>query len=140
MSGARPRRNARNPAAYLRRAMHNMRTDEVRHDQTRQRRFERRFLSVDMPDSVAARADWSDTGLAVRRLVNALDDPFRRQRRLARMNRAAARLPRKSVWLRPLLWAIYRNGPDRERTMAELGISKSSYWWGVNFLLKFYSA
>ena len=140
MSEARTQRGARNPATLLRRAERFRLANEARDDQTRQRRFERRFLSVDMPDSVAARADWSDLGRQVRQLVSALDDPFRRQWRLARMNRAAARLPRKSVWLRPLLWAIYRNGPDREKTMAELGISKSTYWWGVNFFLKFYSA
>ena len=38
-----------------------------------------------------------------------------------------------------LLWAIFRNGSDREQTMAELRLSKSSYWWGVNFFLNFYS-
>ena len=139
MSEAVLRRSARNPTAFLRRAERNRQTDEVRHDQTRQRKFERGFLSLDMPDSLAARADWSDMGYAVRRLLNALDDPFRRLRREACIRRAAARLPRTSVWLQPLLWGIYRNGPERERTMAELGIPERTYWWGLKFFLDFFS-
>ena len=37
----------RNPKAYLKRAEHNRMVDEVRHDQTRQRTFERAFLHYD---------------------------------------------------------------------------------------------
>ena len=37
----------RNPKAYLRQAEHNRKVNEIRHDQTRQRRFERAFLSCD---------------------------------------------------------------------------------------------
>ena len=135
-----PRISYRNPQALLRRAERFRKANEARDDQTRQRRFERKFLSLDMPDSEAARCDWSDNGRTVRRLLFALDDPFRRRRREACVRRAAARLPRQSVWLRPLLWAVYRNGSDRARTMAELGIPKRSYWWGLNFFLEFFSA
>ena len=129
-----------NPAAYLRRAIHNLRVDEMRHDQTRQREFERRFESRDLPDSRAARADASDNSRAINRLVRQMDEPVRQKLREMRVNQAAASLPRTSAWLRPLLWAIYRNGSNRKKTMSELGLSKSSYWWGVNFFLKFFSA
>ncbi len=114
--------------------------DEARHDQTRQRRFERSFESRDLPDSKAARFAASDNGRGVRRVVREVDRAVLENARTARINQASARLPRSSPFLRKLLWAIYRNGKNREETMAELGIAKSTYWWGVKFLLDFYSA
>ena len=135
----RNRRGVKRAAALLRKAEHNRQADEARHDHTRQREFERRFLSRDLPDSKAARADASDAGRLVEATIARLDAPTRRERQIAALNAAAAKLPRKSGWLRKLLWAIFRNGSDREQTMAELGIPKRTYWWGVNFFLKFYS-
>ena len=135
----RNRRGVKSAAALLRKAERDRIVNEAKHDQTRQREFERRFLSRDLPDSQAARADASDAGRLVAATVARLDAPTRRERQIAAVNTAAARLPRKSGWLRKLLWAIFRNGSDREQTMAELRLSKSSYWWGVNFFLKFYS-
>lgn len=135
----RNRCGVKSAAALLRKAEHDRLADEARHDTTRQRLFERRFLSRDLPDSKAARADASDGGRLVAATVARLDAPMRRERQIAAVNAAAAKLPRKFSWLRKLLWAIFRNGSDREQTMAELRLSKSSYWWGVNFFLKFYS-
>ena len=135
----RNRRGVKSAAALLRKAERDRIADEAKHDRTRQRRFERAFLSRDLPDSKAARADASDRGRQVSATVTRVDAPTRRERQIAAVNVAAAMLPRKSGWLRKLLWAIFRNGSDREQTMAELRLSKSSYWWGVNFFLKFYS-
>ena len=135
----RKRRGVKSAAALLRKAEHDRLVNEAKHDQTHQRRFERNFLSRDLPDSKAARADASDGGRQTSDLVAGIDAPTWRERQIAAINAAAARLPRKPGWLRKLLWAIFRNGSDREQTMAELNLSKSSYWWGVNFFLKFYS-
>ena len=135
----RKRRRVKSAAALLRKAEHDRLVNEAKHDQTRQRRFERGFLSRDLPDSKAARADASDQGRQTSDLVAGIDAPTRRERQIAAVNEAAAKLPRKSGWLRKLLWAIFRNGSDRERTMTELRIPKRTYWWGVNFFLKFYS-
>ena len=134
----RNRRGVKSAAALLRKAEHARIVNEVRHDHTRQREFERRFLSRDLPDSKAARADASDGGRLAAATFARLDARTRRERQIAAINEAAAKLPRKSGWLRKLLWAIFRNGSDREQTMAELHISKSTYWRGVKFLLKFY--
>ena len=135
----RNRRGVKSAAGYLLIAERNRRANEAKHDQTRQREFERRFLSRDLPDSKAARADASDGGRQTAATVARLDAPTHRERQIAAVNAAAAKLPRKSGWLRKLLWAIFRNGSDREQTMAELHIPKRTYWWGVNFFLKFYS-
>ena len=136
----RKRRGVKSAAAILRKAEHDRRVNEAKHDQTRQRRFERGFLSRDLPDSKAARADASDGGRLTARLVEGIDAPTRRERQIAAINAAAAKLPRRSGWLRKLLWAIFRNGRNRELTMLELHLPKRTYWWGVRYFLDFYSS
>ena len=135
----RKRRSVKSAAAILRKAEHDRCVNEAKHDQTRQRRFERNFLSRDLPDSKAARADASDGGRLTARLVEGIDAPTRRERQIAAINAAAAKLPRRSGWLRKLLWAIFRNGRDRELTMLELHLPKWQYWRGVKFFLDLYA-
>lgn len=135
----RKRRGVKSAAGYLRIAERNRRVNEAKHDQTRQRRFERNFLSWDLPDSKAARADASDGGRLTARLVEEIDAPTRRERQIAAVNLAAAKLPRRSGWLRKLLWAIFRNGRNRELTMRELHLPKWQYWRGVKYFLDLYA-
>ena len=135
----RKRRGVKSAAGYLRIAERNRRVNEAKHDQTRQRRFERNFLSRDLPDSTAARADASDGGRLTARLVEEIDAPTRRERQIAAVNLAAAKLPRRSGWLRKLLWAIFRNGRNRELTMRELHLPKWQYWRGVKYFLDLYA-
>ena len=135
----RKRRGVKSAAGYLRIAERNRRVNEAKHDQTRQRRFERNFLSRDLPDSKAARADASDGGRLPARLVEEIDAPPRRERQIAAVNLAAAKLPRRSGWLRKLLWAIFRNGRNRELTMRELHLPKWQYWRGVKYFLDLYA-
>ena len=135
----RKRRGVKSAAGYLRIAERNRRANEAKHDQTRQRRFERNFLSRDLPDSMAARADASDGGRLTARLVEEIDAPTRRERQIAAVNLAAAKLPRRSGWLRKLLWAIFRNGRNRELTMRELHLPKWQYWRGVKYFLDLYA-
>ena len=135
----RKRRRVKSAAGYLLIAERNRRANEAKHDQTRQRRFERNFLSRDLPDSKAARADASDGGRLTARLVEGLDAPTRRERQVAAINAAAAKLPRRSGWLRKLLWGIFRNGRNREQTMLELHLPKWQYWRGVKFFLDLYA-
>ena len=135
----RKRRGVTSAAGYLRIAERNRRVNEAKHDQTRQRRFERNFLSRDLPDSKAARADASDGGRLTARLVEEIDAPTRRERQIAAVNLAAAKLPRRSGWLRKLLWAIFRNGRNRELTMRELHLPKWQYWRGVKYFLDLYA-
>ena len=135
----RKRRGVKSAAGYLRIAERNRRVNEAKHDQTRQRRFERNFLSRDLPDSKAARADASDGGRLTARLVEEIDAPTRRERQIAAVNLAAAKLPRRSGWLRKLLWAIFRNGRNRELKMRELHLPKWQYWRGVKYFLDLYA-
>ena len=135
----RKRRGVKSAAGYLRIAERNRRVNEAKHDQTRQRRFKRNFLSRDLPDSKAARADASDGGRLTARLVEEIDAPTRRERQIAAVNLAAAKLPRRSGWLRKLLWAIFRNGRNRELTMRELHLPKWQYWRGVRYFLDLYA-
>ena len=133
------RRKIRNAKGLLRRTEHNRIANEARDDQTRQRKFERSFESRDLPDSEAARADASDGGRLTARLVEEIDAPTRRERQIAAVNLAAAKLPRRSGWLRKLLWAIFRNGRNRELTMRELHLPKWQYWRGVKYFLDLYA-
>ncbi|MCR5414937.1 MAG: hypothetical protein K6F50_09480 [Kiritimatiellae bacterium] len=126
--------------ALLARAERNRICDETRNDRTRQRTFERRFESRDLPDSRAAFADASDAGWMSRMIERSLDAEYRRWAREFRLQSAAASLPRRPGMLRRLLWAIYRNGRERSVTMAELNMPARTYWWGVKNLLKFFSA
>ena len=135
----RKRRGVKSAAGYLRIAERNRRVNEAKHDQTRQRRFERNFLSRALPDSEVARSDASDGVRLTARLVEEIDAPTRRERQIAAVNLAAAKLPRRSGWLRKLLWAIFRNGRNRELTMRELHLPKWQYWRGVKYFLDLYA-
>ena len=42
----------KNPQAYLKRAEHNRKVDEIRHDKTKQRQFERDFLSIQAMEEI----------------------------------------------------------------------------------------
>ena len=55
--------------------------DEARHDQTRQRRFERAFLSLDWRNEDGDAFDYGDCGRAAKKLYASLDAPFRKRRR-----------------------------------------------------------
>ncbi len=50
--------------------------NDVAHDQTQQRTFERRFLSLDHPDENGNMWDYGDCGRAMRRALRAIDAPF----------------------------------------------------------------
>ncbi len=132
--------SVRDEKAYLKAAARNRKADEARHDGNKQREFERRFESRDLPGSRASIADACDRGWEVAKTVNQIDSEFHARNREAIIRAAAAKLPRRLPWLQKLLWAVYRNGRNRRESMAELRLSNSSYWWGLTFLLKFFSA
>jgi len=134
---SRTKRPIRNGRAYLRRSEHNRLANDTKHDQTRQRRFERKFESRDLPDSRAARAGATDGG---RQAAATRNYETRRNAEWyeAKVREAAARLPRRLKRFRALLWAIYRNGRERRVSIAELGTSEGWYRWGLKKLLKFY--
>lgn len=136
------RRAVRDAKAILRKAERDRKADEARSDQTRQRKFERSFESRDLADSRAARADASDGGKFVSLSVGAIDAEIRQRLRTAKINRAAATLPRPvrkgQLPMCTLLWAIFRNVSDRAKTLVELHIRERTYTRGVKFLLEFF--
>ena len=71
------------------------RIDECRHDQTRQRRLERSFLSADWRNENGDSFDYCDNGLAVRILVWRLDAGWRKKKRDELFQLALDRLEKK---------------------------------------------
>ena len=130
------RRKVRNAKGLLRRTEHNRIANEARDDQTRQRKFERSFESRDLPDSAAARADASDGGRCVRKIVISLDADYHRERRERQIRQAAVGL---SGTLKRILWGIFRGGDRRERIELS-GVPKATYFWGLGKLLKLFCA
>ena len=128
------RRKIRNAKALLRRVEHNRIVDEARHDQTRQREFERRFESRDLPDSRAARADASDGGRSVRRIEIGLDADYHRERRERLIRKAAAGL---NGTLKRILWGIFR-GKNRAERIELSGVPRTTYFRGLKNLLKLF--
>jgi len=61
---------------YLVRTVHNAAVDEVRRDQIRQRRFERRFLSLDYPADDGLPYDYSNGHRDENRMIRDIDAPF----------------------------------------------------------------
>jgi len=111
--------------------------NEFKHDQTRQRQFERRFESRDLPDSRAARADASDGG---RGSADIRGFESRRNAKWyeTKVREAAARLPDNLKRYRRLLWAIYRNGKKKRISKRQLGVSNWWYREGLRKLKKFF--
>ena len=126
-----------NELAYLRIAERNRKVDEVRQDHTRQREFEKRFESRDLPNSRAAIADMSDGGRAAKSMGCRLD-PKPKIDKDAILKKAASSLPMKPAILKKLLWAIYRNGKNREQTIKELEIAECTYYWALNQLIDYF--
>ena len=66
----------KNPAAYLRRAEHNRKVNEIIHDKTKQRQFERSFISEEIdPDKNAAASATNDDLFAIGRRDFSLRSP-----------------------------------------------------------------
>ena len=128
------RRKVRNAKGLLRRTEHNRIANEARDDQTRQRKFERSFESRDLPDSEAARADASDGGRCVRKIEIHLDAGYHRERRERLIRQAAVGL---SGTLKRILWGIFR-GEDRRERIKLSGVPKTTYFWGLEKLLKLF--
>ena len=128
------RRKVRNAKGLLRRSERNRIANEARDDQTRQRKFERSFESRDLPDSEAARADASDGGRCVRKIVIRFDAGYHRERRERLIRQAAVGL---SGTLKRILWGIFR-GEDRRERIRLSGVPKATYFWGLEKLLKLF--
>ena len=100
-------------------------TDDVRRDQSRQRRFERRFLSLEFPKDDGLHYDYSFGSREVNRLVRHLDAPHRERLREARFAAAQARLGRHPL-LQETLRAIRRHR-RRPAILAVLGVTAGVY-------------
>ena len=100
-------------------------TDDVHRDQTRQRRFERKFLSLEFPRDDGLPYDYSFSSREVNRLVRHLDAPHRERLREARFRAALARLDHHPL-LQETLCAIRRHR-RRPAILAALGITAGAY-------------
>jgi len=95
------------------------------HDQTRQRRFERRFLSLDCPDADGNLFDYGDCGRAAKRMFRELDAAYREHVRELRFRRALYQL-RAYPELQKTLLAI-RRFQRRQKIFSALQIGAETY-------------
>ena len=108
----------------LRRAEKCRRANEYAHDQTRQRRFERRFLSLDCPDANGDPFDYGDCGRAARRMFREIDAPVVERIRELRFSAALDAVPKK--WRKML--ALIRDHAPRKAVMRRCDVSRATYF------------
>ena len=118
------RLSAREKGLVVAAARRGLANDAAR-DQTRQRRFERSFLSLDRPDADGDLYDYGDCGREVRRMMRALDAPYRERVRDLRF-RAALGVLDGHPELQRALRAIRRHR-RRKEVAAALGVSPETY-------------
>ena len=99
--------------------------DDVRHDQTYQRAFERSFLSLDHPDENGNMWDYGDCGRDMRRTLRAIDEPFWEHVKELRFWNALYRL-RNYPELQKTLRAIRRHRV-RRKIFSALKIGAETY-------------
>jgi len=126
----------RNPAALLAHVLRREAANAARDDQTRQRRFERGFLSADVPNGDGEAHDHGDGGRAVGRIVGALDAPLLARARERRWQAALARLSDRPE-LRRTLVAI-RRFREREKIISALRIKTGTYRERLSQLTKIF--
>ena len=83
--------------------------DEVRHDQTRQRQFEQKFLSTDWVNEYEDTLKVCDGGREVEKLIAHLDEPY-----FGRLEEA--RLHRRELRFRQAIYAL-RDYPALQKTL-----------------------
>lgn len=139
----------------LKRRHHMRMVDEVRDEATVRREWYRRHVrSRDMPNSKAARADYSDCGKWERMLTQWLDGVFSRDMtppfpfgawvdgkpcfRCVVAKRNCKRIAKQMMlvdWRKigKFVAAVEKNGAkDREKTLADFEISEATYYWRLS--------
>ena len=111
----------------LRRAEMCRRANEYAHDQTRQRRFERRFLSLDCPDENGDPYDYGDCGRSMRCMMRKLDEPYRDKVRDLRFAASLDALDGHPELQRTLRVIRRHRWRGREKIAATLRISQAAY-------------
>ena len=111
----------------LRRAEMCRRANEYAHDQTRQRRFERRFLSLDCPDENGNPYDYGDCGRSMRCMMRKLDEPYREKVRDLRFAAALDALDGYPELQRTIRAIRRHRWRGREKIAATLRISQAAY-------------
>ena len=99
--------------------------NDVAHDQTNQRSFERGFLSLDHPDENGNLWDYGDCGRDMRRTLRAIDAPFWEHVKELRFRHALYRL-RDYPELQKTLRAIRRHRV-RRKIFSALKIGAETY-------------
>ena len=99
--------------------------NDVAHDQTNQRSFERGFLSLDHPDEDGNMWDYGDCGREMRRMLRAIDAPYWEHVRKLRFWNALYKL-RDYPELQKTLRAIRRHRV-RRKIFSALKIGAETY-------------
>ena len=98
--------------------------NDAEHNNTLQRKFERGFISLDSPDEDGRLYDYGDCGREMRKMLRALDEPYREHVRELHFAAALERIPEE--W-RPMLEMI-RDRVTRAEIMRRCGISRATYF------------
>ena len=101
--------------------------NDVAHDQTNQRCFERGFLSLDHPDEDGNLWDYGDCGRDMRRALRAIDASYWEHVRELRFAAALDSLEAHPELARALVAIRRHRHSGRKRIAAALGISVAAY-------------
>ena len=101
--------------------------NDVAHDQTNQRSFERGFLSLNHPDEDGNLYDYGDCGRGMRRTLRAIDAPYWEHIRELRFAAALDSLEAYPELARALVAIRRHRHRGRRRIAAALGISVAAY-------------
>lgn len=124
-----------NPLAYARRALRNAATNEVVHDHTRQREFERKFLSLDWESKEGRRYDVGANAPSFAALWRRMDHEEDLAAAFVRVGELAMRL--ENANLEKVLWAVFQ-GRSHEERINFSEVSKATYFRAVIKILNFF--
>ena len=101
--------------------------NDVTHDKTNQRSFERGFLSLDHPDEDGNLWDYGDCGRDMRRTLRAIDAPYWEHVRELRFAAVLDSLKAHPELAKALVAIRRHRHSGRKRIAAALGISVAAY-------------
>lgn len=124
-----------NPLAYARRALRNASVNEVVHDHTRQREFERKFLSLDLESREGRRYDVGASAPSFAALWRKMDREEDLSAAFVRVGELAMKL--NNANLEKVLWAVFQ-GRSHEERINFSEVPRSTYFWAVIKILNFF--
>lgn len=124
-----------NPLAYARRALRNAKANEALHDHTRQREFERKFLSLDWEDKEGRRYDVGASAPSFAALWRRMDREEDLAAAFVRVGELAMKL--ENANLEKVLWSVFQ-GRSRNERLNFANIPERTYQWAIKKILNYF--